>query len=285
MGYNDKETGGGFDITANEMLRRLNNQYKADKFADKYAENEEYIRSGDGSVQIDISSLSDEEFKILFDNYMENSNMTVNTDMTESTYKSLRYHIINLQKKSGALLVTEKEMEDRFEDAENAKKNRYDYFDSLIESDDEPETIKISDTDENIDAVTEPEAIEEPAPEVVEEPAEEEFLHVNAIQADALISDEEAEASIEIVERDSRSASFGKMCEVNLDTVCNRFDDGETVTLEELKKRRLVPVSAARVKILARGVMTKRLTVIADKFSLQAVKMITLAGGHAEQIK
>ena len=130
-----------------------------------------------------------------------------------------------------------------------------------------------------------PEAIEEPAPEVIEEPAEEEFLHVNAIQADALISDEEAEASIEIVERDSRSASFGKMCEVNLDTVCNRFDDGETVTLEELKKRRLVPMSAARVKILARGVMTKRLTVIADKFSLQAVKMITLAGGHAEQIK
>ncbi len=44
-------------------------------------------------------------------------------------------------------------------------------------------------------------------------------------------------------------------------------------------------MSAARVKILARGVMTKRLTVIADKFSLQAVKMITLAGGHAEQIK
>ena len=130
-----------------------------------------------------------------------------------------------------------------------------------------------------------PEVIEEPTPEVIEEPAEEEFLHVNATQADTLLSDAEAEASIEIVERDSAGTAFGKMCEVNLDTVCNRFDDGDTVTLDELKKRRLVPASAARIKILARGVMTKRLTVIADKFSLQAVKMITLAGGHAEQIK
>jgi hypothetical protein len=31
--------------------------------------------------------------------------------------------------------------------------------------------------------------------------------------------------------------------------------------------------------------MTKRLVIIADKFSLQAVKMITLAGGVAEQYK
>ena len=37
--------------------------------------------------------------------------------------------------------------------------------------------------------------------------------------------------------------------------------------------------------VIARGVMTKRLVIIADKFSLQAVKMITLAGGVAEQYK
>ena len=40
---------------------------------------------------------------------------------------------------------------------------------------------------------------------------------------------------------------------------------------------------AERVKVLARGIMTKRLTVYADKFSIQAVKMIGLAGGVAEK--
>ncbi len=116
MAYNDKEAGSGFDVTANEMLRRLNNQYKADKFADKYTDNAEYLKAEDGSVQIDISTLSDDEFKTLFDSYLATSNMNV-SDMTDSTYKSLQYHIINLQKKSGATLLTGDEMERHFEDA------------------------------------------------------------------------------------------------------------------------------------------------------------------------
>ena len=72
------------------------------------------------------------------------------------------------------------------------------------------------------------------------------------------------------------------MVEVNIDDICANFEDGEVVTLEALKERRLVSKSAGRVKVLANGVMTKRLTVEADKFSLQAVKMITLAGGTAK---
>ncbi len=119
MSYNDKEAVGGFDVTANEMLRRLNNQYKADKFADKYTENAEYLKAEDGSIQIDISTLSDEEFKTLFASYLATSNMNV-ADMTDSTYKSLQYHIINLQKKSGALLLTGDEMEKHFEEAKMA---------------------------------------------------------------------------------------------------------------------------------------------------------------------
>ena len=117
MAYNDKEASSGFDVTANEMLRRLNNQYKADRFADKYTENAEYLKAEDGSVQIDISTLSDEEFKTLFDSYLATSNMNV-SEMTDSTYKSLQYHIVNLQKKSGAMLLTGDEMEKRFEDAQ-----------------------------------------------------------------------------------------------------------------------------------------------------------------------
>ena len=67
------------------------------------------------------------------------------------------------------------------------------------------------------------------------------------------------------------------------DTIKN-FDEGETVDIAKLIARGLVGKSAGKVKVLARGVMTKRLIVIADKYSIQAVKMIALAGGHAEQI-
>ena len=60
------------------------------------------------------------------------------------------------------------------------------------------------------------------------------------------------------------------------------FEDGETVDLDALKAKRLINKNAGRIKVLARGTMTKSLTVAASKFSLQAVKMITLAGGIAE---
>ena len=56
----------------------------------------------------------------------------------------------------------------------------------------------------------------------------------------------------------------------------------ELVCSNSLKAKRLVPKNAGRIKVLARGVMTKTLTIMASKFSLQAVKMITLAGGHAD---
>ena len=63
------------------------------------------------------------------------------------------------------------------------------------------------------------------------------------------------------------------------------LENGEVVNLDALKAKRLVSRNAGRIKILARGIMTKKLTVYADKFSLQAVKMITLAGGTANQYK
>ena len=118
MSFNDKENT-GFDSRANEMLRGLNNQYKSDKFAAKYSDNAEYERVEDGSIQIDISTLSDEEFKELFDSYIVSSKMNVN-NMTDDSYRSLRRNIVTLQRKSGAMLVTEDEMEKRFADAQRA---------------------------------------------------------------------------------------------------------------------------------------------------------------------
>ena len=168
------------------------------------------------------------------------------------------------------------------------------------------EIIEEPATEEAVEEIVEEPAAEEAVEEIVEEPAAEEAveeavevapvedemnvpdeegrLHVDATHADELVSDEEAEHSIEIIKADAKKS--GKMCEVNIDTICENFEDGDTVTLDELKKKRLVPQNVGRLKILARGVMTKNnITVIADKFSLSAVKMINLAGGHAEQHK
>ena len=130
------------------------------------------------------------------------------------------------------------------------------------------------------------EPVEEPAHEtpIVVEHAHvkpEEVVHVDAVHADEMLVDEEAELVIEHIHTDVASRK-GKLSEINLDIICENFEDGETVTVKALIERRLVSKNTARVKVLARGVMTKALTIIASKFSLQAVKMITLAGGAAE---
>ena len=99
------------------------------------------------------------------------------------------------------------------------------------------------------------------------------------------MTDAEAEEHIETIEEEPGRERKGKMNPINLDTLCDEFEDGDTVTLESLKEKRLIPSNTGRVKILARGTMTKKLDIVADNFSLQAVKMITLAGGRAEQYK
>ena len=48
-----------------------------------------------------------------------------------------------------------------------------------------------------------------------------------------------------------------------------------------LKEKTLIPYDTGYLKVLARGVIDKPLTVYADDFSLQAVKMIALTGGEA----
>ena len=129
----------------------------------------------------------------------------------------------------------------------------------------------------------EPAQVEEPVaeePVQVEEPA---HVFINSEEADIRLSDEEAEQSLEkIAPIEIRS---GKLVEINIGTICENYDDGELVTLESLKEKRLIPKNAGRIKVLAGGVMTKALTIEADKYSIQAVKMITLAGGKAEQYR
>ena len=124
--------------------------------------------------------------------------------------------------------------------------------------------------------VAEEPVVEEHVVEVLEDGT----VHADATFADELVSDEEAVARIEVVHENVKRE--GKMGEINLDVICENFDDDDIVDVDALKAKRLVSPKIGRVKVLARGVMYKRLTVKASKFSLQAVKMITLAGGKAE---
>ena len=72
---------------------------------------------------------------------------------------------------------------------------------------------------------------------------------------------------------------------VNLDTIAERFEAGTVVTPELLRERGLVKGAADQpVKVLARGEVTKALTVRAHKFSGKAAEKIKAAGGSTEAI-
>jgi len=69
---------------------------------------------------------------------------------------------------------------------------------------------------------------------------------------------------------------------VNLDTIAEVFDAGSEVTPELLSERGLIGGARKKVKVLARGDISKKLTVRAHKFSGKAEEKITAAGGTAE---
>ena len=68
---------------------------------------------------------------------------------------------------------------------------------------------------------------------------------------------------------------------VNLDTLAERFDDGTVVTPELLRASGLIHDARQPIKVLARGDMSKKLTVRAHKFSGKAAEKIAAAGGAA----
>ena len=75
----------------------------------------------------------------------------------------------------------------------------------------------------------------------------------------------------------------GKLAEVSLDDICENFEEGEEVTLETLKAKKVINARFGRVKVLASGDMTKALTVEADKFTAEAIKAIVSAGGTVKK--
>lgn len=110
---------------------------------------------------------------------------------------------------------------------------------------------------------------------------DEPLLGVTAEEANALMSDELAlsQAQCENDQVDPEIYHGSRRATVNLDTIAAHFDQGDTVTLNSLKAKGLLPKNVGFVKILARGRLDKPLTVLAQDFSTAAIKMILLTGG------
>ena len=124
----------------------------------------------------------------------------------------------------------------------------------------------------------------EPEVEPVVAPVEEVIEHVEDVtveEADELMTDDVA---IHLVATKKAAAVVGAKAIVNISSINDAFADGDTVTVEALKEKRLIPNNTGKVKILAGGHLNKALTVEAHAFSVQAIKMITLTGGSVTQI-
>ncbi|MBR2444125.1 MAG: uL15 family ribosomal protein [Clostridia bacterium] len=130
------------------------------------------------------------------------------------------------------------------------------------------------------------EPIEEP---VVEEPIEEPVVEepvvasVAAEEAHALVEEKKIEVVVEedvdyITKNDTKKAI------VNIDTLANAFEAGAVVDIEALKAKKLVDKKAKSIKVLARGVLDKPLTIKAGEFSDTALEMIALTGGKAVHV-
>ena len=71
---------------------------------------------------------------------------------------------------------------------------------------------------------------------------------------------------------------------VNVAAINDKFEDGATVTIEDLVESGLVKKTLDGVKVLGQGELTKKLTVQANAFSASAKAKIEAAGGKAEVI-
>lgn len=105
---------------------------------------------------------------------------------------------------------------------------------------------------------------------------------VSAAEVNSIISDEVAEFIIE--DKHTTERYKGKKNIINIDTLSEAFSAGDIITLDALKEKHLVGKSVGYVKVLARGVLDKPLTVELQAYSIEAVKMIALTGGRVERV-
>ena len=82
--------------------------------------------------------------------------------------------------------------------------------------------------------------------------------------------------------RGFNNARFTKRYEVVNVSELDRFEDGDVINVEQLAKVGLVDNMNSRVKILGEGELTKKLQVMAHKFSKKAEQKIMACGGMAQ---
>ena len=75
-----------------------------------------------------------------------------------------------------------------------------------------------------------------------------------------------------------------KFAIINLSDLDKFFNDGDVVTPEVLKERKIIKKQLSGVKVLGNGELTKKLIVKANRFSTKAVTKIENIGGKAEVI-
>ena len=107
----------------------------------------------------------------------------------------------------------------------------------------------------------------EPLPEIVD--------HIDAEEADAMISDSVA---MEYA-RYENGAGQGMQDIINIGTIDVNFKANDVITLSVLKEKGLISKKAGRMKVLADGILTKPLIIKSESYSVQAIKMIELTGG------
>ena len=71
---------------------------------------------------------------------------------------------------------------------------------------------------------------------------------------------------------------------INLSDLEKFFNDGDVVTPEVLKEKKIIKKQLSGVKVLGNGELTKKLTIKANRFSSKAVTKIENSGGKAEVI-
>ena len=111
----------------------------------------------------------------------------------------------------------------------------------------------------------------EPEPEVLPDIVE----CIDAEEADSMISDDLAMRSANY----EKGAGHGKVGIINIGVIDKNFTADDTVTISLLKQKGLVPKNVGRIKVLANGMINKPLTIKAENYSVQAIKMIELTGG------
>ena len=88
-----------------------------------------------------------------------------------------------------------------------------------------------------------------------------------------------------VAKRGFNNAAFAPVVlELNVGLLEEYFESGDTVSLETLRERGLAKGRFDLIKILGGGELTKKLTVVAHKFSESAETKIGQAGGSAERI-